>query len=71
MYPQNEINEVLSKMVDAGIISMTINDDNEFTFFMTEDQKLECDRRRLMGEDLTGKGFDGYTLPEARDGDDI
>jgi len=71
MSERDEINEVLKHMVDAGVCELSVDENGELTFFMTEDQKFECDRRRLMGEDLTGKGFDGYTLPEVRDGTDL
>ena len=35
----NEINETLSQMVDEGIISMSVNEDGEIAFFMSEEQK--------------------------------
>ena len=41
----NEINETLSQMVDKGIISMSVNEDGEIVFFMSEEQKKASEAR--------------------------
>jgi hypothetical protein len=35
----NEINEALSQMVDEGIISMSVNEEGEIIFYMSEEQR--------------------------------
>ena len=59
MYGQNEINEVLKHMVDAGVCELSVDENGEFTFFMNDEQKDACDKRRAEGKNLMGDEDDG------------
>jgi hypothetical protein len=42
-FSQEDMDAALQELLQADVISITVNDDGEFTFFMTDEQRARAE----------------------------